>query len=156
MGVYCFTELGSVWVTAALWSLHRVKWTLLMRASPPLFKDLTCDLLPWVLLEKPLILNYWYFLPCRRTSVLSAASLFLTLLSGREVIVGLVWVFLQRTTCLSYSILWGFLLAESRSSDLLPTRRGSEDKALPHWEMPGSSQHDCVWVGHLCNPTIHC
>lgn len=93
MGVYCFTELGSVWVTATLWSLHCVKWTLLMRASPPLFKDLTCDLFPWVLLEKPLILNYWYFLPCRRTSVLSAASLFLTLLSGREVIVGLVWVF---------------------------------------------------------------
>lgn len=60
---------------------------------PPLFKDLTCDLFPWVLLEKPLILNYWYFLPCRRTSVLSAASLFLTLLSGKEVIVGLVWVF---------------------------------------------------------------
>lgn len=135
MGFYCLVELGSLWVIATLWNLDCVKWTLLPWASQFLFKVLTCDILPWVLKEKPLILNYWYFLPFRRTLILSYASL-PTHCSPREV-KWLLCYFEFGTDPQVSQLLYSVKLPACREQVLWfsPSQIGLEVKALSNWQI---------------------
>lgn len=152
MALYCLTELGFVWVIASLWSLDCVKWTLLPWTLQRLFKVLTVNILLWVIEEKPLLLNYWYFLPFR-TSILSAASLS-THFSPREV----KWLLCYSKSSTDDQLLYSVKPPACRdwSSDLLPDKRGLEVKALSNWGIPGGSQRDHVWADYLSNSTVHC
>ena len=151
MALYCLTEMGALRVITSLWSLDCVKWTLLSWVLQSLFKVLTGNRLPWVIEEKPLTLNYWYFLPFR-TSILSAASLS-THFSPTEV----KWLLCYSKSGTDDQLLYSVKPPACRdwSSDLLPAKRGLEVKALSNWEVPGGSQHDHVWADYLSNSTVH-
>lgn len=142
MGLYCLTELGSFWVAATLSSLDCVKWTLLSWALQSSFNVLTYDIFPWVLVAEPLTLHYWYFPPCRRTSILSAASLFP---QGSEMTVVLFWVW-YREPVISV-ILFCEASRQQRAGSLICSHQNRLRSQGSIWEIPGGSQNDRVrWV----------
>lgn len=120
---------------ATLRSLERIKQTLLSRSSQSPFKVPTHDMFSWVLVEEPLILNYWYFLLCRTASTASLLSQSFP----REV----KWLcYSEFGTQNQVSLLLHSVKppAESWPSDSLQTNRGLQVKAHSNWAIPGGSQ----------------